>query len=286
VSRFAPRRFWGTVKYCFEVESHVYAFSIAANVLLSFFPFLLVMIWICRSIGWPAAEEAVYFGMNDIFGPEVEQQIRAGVRWIPNRFAHFNWTSLLLLLFTANGVFEPLEVALNRAWGITQNRSFLKNQLVSMGLIFACGSLTLFSVVLTAINREYFLRMSQYVGDWVTVLGPLWAKAAALPITIATLFLIYWLLPNAKINPRRVLPEAVAVGFALELFKYLTRAVWPWFLRKLQIEYGPFYWAVIVVFLSFLAAMIVLAGAEWAGRDRHQPESDQGTGPEGIVASS
>ena len=27
---------------------------------------------------------------------------------------------MLLLLFTANGIFEPLEVALNRVWGITK----------------------------------------------------------------------------------------------------------------------------------------------------------------------
>lgn len=266
----ATRSLWGTIQYLFQVESHVYAFSIAANVLLSFFPFLLVLIWLCRLVGWPAAEEAVYFSMNDIFGPEVEKTIRDGIRWVPNRFARFNWTSLLLLLFTANGVFEPMEVALNRAWGITQHRSFLRNQLVSMGLIFGCGTLTVFSVALTAINREYFFRISQWVGSWVMVLGPLWAKAAALPFTIATIFLIFWLLPNGKINPRRVLPEAIAVGLALEVFKYLTRAVWPWFLRKLQLEYGPFYFAVIVVFLSFLAAMIVLAGAEWAGRDRHE----------------
>ena len=31
-----------------EVNVHVYAFSIAANVLLSFFPFLVVMSSICR----------------------------------------------------------------------------------------------------------------------------------------------------------------------------------------------------------------------------------------------
>ena len=52
--------------------------------------------------------------------------------------------SILLLFFTANGIFEPMEVALNRAWGIPQNRSFLKNQLVSMGLDFLCGGLILF----------------------------------------------------------------------------------------------------------------------------------------------
>ena len=61
--------------------------------------------------------------------------------------------SILLLFFTANGIFEPLEVALNRAWGITQNRSFFSNQLISLGLIFLCGGLVLLSAIFTAANQ-------------------------------------------------------------------------------------------------------------------------------------
>ena len=44
---------------------------------------------------------------------------------------------MVLLLFTANGIFEPLEVALNRAWGEVKNRSYLRNQMVALGMIFA-----------------------------------------------------------------------------------------------------------------------------------------------------
>ena len=32
--------------------------------------------------------------------------------------------SVILLLFTANGIFEPLEVALNRVWGISEEPQF------------------------------------------------------------------------------------------------------------------------------------------------------------------
>ena len=56
-------------------------------------------------------------------------------------------------MFTANGIFEPLEVALNRVWGIPENRSFVRNQLVSLALIFACGGLALASLMLTALNH-------------------------------------------------------------------------------------------------------------------------------------
>ena len=260
------RKLIPTVKYLFEVEVHVYAFSIAANVLLSFFPFLLVLIWFARLAGWNTAEQSVYFAMSDLFGPEVEKQIRGGINWIPNRFSHFSYTSVLLLLFTANGIFEPLEVALNRAWGITENRSFFKNQLISMGLIFACGSLAILSIVLSALSRDY----AQTAGPVLGIMAPFYDKFLSITLTMASLFVIYWVLPNRKIPVARVVPTAITVGLALEALKYILHLIWPWFLRKLQVEYGPFYWAVIIVFVSFLASMIILAGAEWSGRSREQ----------------
>jgi uncharacterized BrkB/YihY/UPF0761 family membrane protein len=57
-----------------------------------------------------------------------------------------------MLLITSTGIFLPLEVALNRVWGFRNNRSYLRNQLMSLGLVFACGSLALLSVGLTAGN--------------------------------------------------------------------------------------------------------------------------------------
>ena len=258
------RKLLPTLKYLFEVEVHVYAFSIAANVLLSFFPFLLVLIWFARLAGWNTAEQSVYFAMSDLFGPQVETQIRGGINWIPNRFSHFSYTSVLLLLFTANGIFEPLEVALNRAWGITTNRSFFKNQLVSMGLIFACGSLSILSIVFSSLSRDY----AQTAGPVLGIVAPIYDKFISISLTMVSLFVIYWVLPNRKIPVARVVPTAITVGLALEALKFVLHLIWPWFLRKLQIEYGPFYWAVIIVFVSFLASMIILAGAEWSGRSR------------------
>src|SRR5258708_33496251 len=97
--RFLRRHILPTIQYWLEVEVHVFGFSIAANVLLSFFPFLLVMIWCSRGVGWDSAEQAVYYGMQEPFGPDVETQIRQRINWIPNRFKHFSHTSVLLLLF-------------------------------------------------------------------------------------------------------------------------------------------------------------------------------------------
>src|ERR1035438_3395615 len=116
----------------------------------------MVMLSFCRDIlHWPAAEQAIHLAIADFFagkaGPFINQNLQS---WMVPKLHIF---SMLLLLFTANGIFEPLEVALNRAWGVTQNRSYLKNQLISLGLIFACGMLALFSLMLTALNQRWIL---------------------------------------------------------------------------------------------------------------------------------
>jgi len=179
------------------------------------------------------------------------------------------FVSLGLLLFTANGIFEPLEVALNRVWGIRKNRSFFRNQLVSLALIFVCGGLVLGSMMLTALHQES-------LGGHATWLSGLFFKMAAVPLTVLVLVLVYRFLPNGRPPFTRVLPAAIGVGLLLEALKYANTLVWPWFQRKLVREYGVFQYSVTLIFLGFLASMLVLAGAEWAARGhRLHPPSEE-----------
>ena len=256
-----------------ETEAHVYAFSISASVLLSFYPFLIVMLSLCRHVlKWHGAEEAVYFALGDVFpdqlGSFIERNLRASVA----ARGPFQIVSILLLLFTANGIFEPLEVALNRAWN-TANRSYVRNQLISLGLIFACGSLAMISATLTALNRQYLAGMG-YKGAMLSLLSLAFFKMAAVPVSMAILFLVYWLLPNVRVPALRIAPAAILVGLILEAIKYVNVLTWPWMRIKLQREYGPFVYSVSIVLWSFLAAMIVLAGAEWSARAaRREPDN-------------
>jgi membrane protein len=259
-----------TAAYLMETEVHVYGFSIAANVLLSFFPFMVVMCSLTRHLFGRPAEEAIYFALRDylpgIMGTNIPQYIKTLV----NSRGALQWSSIALLFFTANGIFEPLEVALNKAFGITANRSYVRNQLVSMGLIFACGGLVLLSAVFAAYNQQWTRDLfgpSAGGVTWVVI------KTAAIPATILALFLTYWILPNGPVPVARVLPAAVGVGLCLELFKYLVLWSWPWLGQKLWHEYLYFYASVSIILWSFFGAMIVLAGAEWAGRRTEADET-------------
>ena len=254
-----------------QTEAHVYALAVAASTLLAFYPFLMVMLSFCRDVlHWPAAQQAIYLALEDFFAGEPGAFLVRNLQ--PWMVPKLHLTSMLLLLITANGIFEPLEVALNRAWGVAQNRSYLRNQLVSLGLIFACGSLALLSLMLTALNRRW---ISEVLGTHVLAavwMNQLFFKLAALPLSILALFLVYWLLPNRPIDPKRVAPVAIVVGLALETLKYVNLLISPMLTEKLKYEYDIFRFSVTILLLSFAAAMIVLAGAHWtARRDKADP---------------
>src|SRR5712691_9758617 len=202
-----------TFRYWMQTEVHVYAFSVAANVLLSFFPFLIVMLSLSRRVfGEQAAVGAIDLALRDYFPDALGQFLhRIVLQTCPVAIV-----SIVLLLFTANGIFEPLEVALNRIWGIEKNRSFFRNQLVSLGLIFLCGGLALLSMMMTALNQQSFHTGSLSPGwvqtaanrsaAWVSLL---FFKLAALPLAVLVLFLIYRFLPNGRPPLKRVIAAGV-----------------------------------------------------------------------------
>jgi membrane protein len=267
-----PVRVWHAVaptfRYWMETEVHVYAFSISAGILLSFFPFLFVMLSLCRYVfKWRAGVNAVYFALDDYFPDVFGQFLRRNFEATIESHGQVQLFSLLLLFFTATGIFEPLEVALNRAWKCPANRSYFKNQLVGLGLIFACGGLMLISTVFTALNNRFFKEAAGMGAASVAgILGLIAFKIAAIPMLMLLLFLIYWLLPNCKIRPSRIVPAAIGVGFLLEILKYINLLTWPYLRAKLSVEYGPFYYTVTIILWGFLASMVVLAGAEWTAR--------------------
>ncbi|HEY3835731.1 MAG TPA: YihY/virulence factor BrkB family protein [Bryobacteraceae bacterium] len=263
------RPFHPTARYLARTEVHVFAFSIAASVLLSLFPFLNVMAsfsWYV--LKWPDALYAIQFAVTEYFPGEL-----GGILYSYIRFpAHIEYVSLLLLMFTANGIFEPLEVALNRAWGVTKDRSYLKNQFLSFLLILLCGALALTSFLLTAINREYLARHFGVDGETTRWAAILLFRLVAVTMTMLALFLTYWLLPNCRVPVRRIAPVACLVGLALTGLQYLAVLVWTWIIAKMKHDYGPFAHSASIILFSFLASLIVLAGAEWSAR---RPEKEK-----------
>lgn len=255
---------WLSGRFLLQTEVHVYSFAVAANVLISFFPFLVAMVILCHyALHWQAAVDIIFQTVNSYFPEGFFTNVRGDLTGAASH--KFSWLSVFLLLFTANGIFTPLEVAFNRIWRVKENRSLWRNQVVSLGLIFVCGVLVLASICLTTMN-VHFVTAKFGTTRFSALVQTTALKLTALPITMFMIFLIYWLLPNTKIPLKRLIPVSAAVAVLLEISKWINLITWPYLRAKLRSEVPPFVQSISIILWSFIGTMILLAGAEWSAR--------------------
>ena len=255
-----PLLTWRTLQYLLRTDVHTFAFSVAANVILSFFPFVLLLMTLTRNVFRSPAMYDVVLGLLRDYIPAGQDFVVRNLNAMVGVRHRVQLFSLVILLFTSTGVFVPLEVALNQIWGFPRNRPYWRNQALSLVLAFACGALALLSIGLTAGNiRALEFLLHGHAGFFVHWFGFGVMKGFAIAASIAVFFLIYWALPNGPVPPRAVLPAALIVGLCSEVLKYLYLLALPWL--NFQEVYGPFAISVSLMFWAFLSGMLLLAGA-------------------------
>ena len=243
-----------------RTEVHTFAFSVAANAILSFFPFVLLLMTLIRRVFHAPVMYNVVLRLLRDYLPAGQDFVIRNLNALVDARNRAQIASLLILLVTSTGIFMPLEVALNRIWHFPNNRSYLGNQLIALGLAFGCGVLALLSIALTAGNVALLQNLLQgHAMIVVAVVGFVVMKVFAIAASIAIFFLIYWLLPNGKVPARAVLPAAVITGLLSEGLKYAYILALP--RLNFQEVYGPFALSVSLMFWAFLSGLLLLTGA-------------------------
>jgi membrane protein len=261
-------RWIGLLRYLCQTEVHTYAFSVAANAILSLFPFIVLMFTIARSVFHSHAMESVIGEMIRYLLPAGQDFVVKNMAIVAHARKGVQLASLAMLLVSSTGVFLPLECALNRVWGVSKNRSYLMNQFVAFGLAVAIGVLAMASVAFTAAQHSVlqllFLGHTQnpaysFVAHWLLQISAAFAS-------VLLFFLIYWILPNRRLPVRAVLPTAIVVGLLWELAKILYTLALPWL--DFHSVYGPFSISVSLMMWAFLTGLLLLAGAH-SSASRH-----------------
>jgi YihY family inner membrane protein len=251
-------------RYMVRTEVHTYAFSVAANVILSLFPFIVMMMTISRQVFHSETMARMVGQMMSTFLPSDltlnHSYIMANMLAIAYPHKGAQIYSVVMLLISSTGVFLPLEVALNGVWGVSRNRSYLRNQIVSLGLAFSAAVLAMISVALTTgFTWIFFGHTHNIVFRFLT---EAMLQVLALAISILIFFLIYWILPNRKVPARAVLPTAIVIGVLWEGAKVLYVLALP--RLDLHAIYGPFYVSVGLMIWAFLSGLLLLAGAHFS----------------------
>jgi len=271
------RDLWSTLRYLTQTEVHTYAFSVAANAILSLCPLVVLLLTMIRRVFHSQQMYNVVLQLLHDYLPSNQDFVIRNLQFLASVRGRGQVLSLVMLLITSTGVFLPLEVALNSIWGFKKNRSYLMNAVISVLLAIACGSLAVLSIYLTAQNLKllgFAVGDRNFVYEGVALVI---MKSMAIVTTIAIYFLIYWVLPHGKVPVRAVLPAAIITGLFSEAAKYLYIFLLPWL--NFREVYGPFAVSVTLIFWSFWSGMLLLGGAylsaaEHSDRIKAQRESE------------
>jgi len=257
-------QFIALLRYLGQTDVHTYAFSVAANVILSLFPFIVLLLTLSRRVFHSAAMEGVAGEMMHYFLPTGQDFVMRNMQLLAHPQKGVQIFSVFMLLFSSTGVFLPLEVALNNVWHVKKNRNYLQNQIVSLGLAFLVGALAMASIAFTAGQQTLLAHLffGHTQNATYRVVSQNFMHLLAVLAGILLFFLIYWILPNRKVPAMSVLPTAIVVGLLWEACKELYIHALPWL--DFQRVYGPFYISVGLMMWAFLSGLLLLAGAHFS----------------------
>jgi YihY family inner membrane protein len=266
------------IAYLLDSEVHTFAFSVAANAIISFIPFVVLLYTLALSVFHSQAMKGVVDDMVNYFLPSATKQSdwlattivsEAVLPLLKHHGAQL--FSLVMILVACTGIFLPLEVALNQAWGVSRSRNYLFNQTIALGLALLMLGLGVASMVVNvnvdkvlAIalvhgSDNWFFRILNYSYD---ALSSLWLTVSTGVASILFFFSVYYVLPNRKVPWRPVFRTSVVTGIVWLISRFIYAAVLPHL--DFQSLYGPFYVSVGLLFWAYISGLILFAGAQFS----------------------
>ncbi len=279
------KRLLPSLRYISSTEVHAYAFSIAANTYLCFFPFTLLLLTVCRRwLGWESATRMI-LELLQIHLPKGADSILRNLSQLAAGRPRLQLISVFMLFFTSSGVFLPLEVALNKVWNVPVNRSFLKNQAISLFLAVTAGLMALLSILLSAAAQWVLTHALGWVlaPGLVGAISRVLMETLSIPLAVATCFVIYYFLPNTQVPVIQVLPAAMIGGVLTEVGKLVYMVTLPLF--RFRDVYGPYETSATLLFWAYGAALMLLFGAHLSAHGifiRHSGELTSASATEMI----
>ena len=277
---------WRALVRLMNGDDLTHAAAISFYALLSLFPFLLLII---SKLGSITADDADRLAVLEF----VFRYFPGRLDFVTTQLDAFRQVRLqvgvmggLALMWASLGVFGAITSAVNQAWGVETQRSFLKHRFVSFLMLVAGGSvmvaaLVLVSAVQLAETSWFGAMLPQY--EWLQAVQTITVRYSATILLILAVGLLFYFVPNVKTRFRDVWIGAILTGVLWRL----TLGVFSWFVggsARLTMIHGSI--AAVVVFLLwiYVSSVILMYGVEFTAahariRRRHLDDMPAGHTP-------
>lgn len=281
IARLSASALWRGFVSFYNSDDLTHSASIAYYALLSFFPFLLLVISVLGSV--TADEEARRAALNFVlrYFPTRLEFVSAQLAALERSQVPLGVVGGLALVWASLGFFSAVSTAVNHAWKVERQRSYLRHKFVAfLMMVASCALMLLTLAVVSAgqvVEASWFAVVAERFPAVLTLRSLLVRWTATLTLIVAV-GLIFYFIPNAKVRFRDVWVGAVLTGL---LWRVAFEA-FAWFMRdmsRLSSIHGSI--GAVVVFLTwvYVSAVILLYGVEFTaaysrlrrGRQDEQP---------------
>ena len=269
-----------TVEGYVEDEAMSRGAAIAYYTVFSIAPVLVIATAIAGlAFGHQAVEGVVATQLRDLLGTTGAEAVQAMVRGAsrPGAGSLATLVGVVVLIFTASGVFGELQSSLNAIWRAEPPKldtvtAFLRAKALSMGLVAATGFLLLASLVVSTAISAVSTWAGGHLPAWALLLSVLNFVVSLLTIT-ALFAAIYKILPDRRLSWRDVGIGALVTALLFIIGKSLIG----WYIGSTAFAstYGAAGALMVVLLWVYYSAQIFLLGAEftraWAGLRAETP---------------
>jgi membrane protein len=242
-----------------------HAAAIAYYALLSLFPFLLLVISIFGSITADEGDRLAVLGFVFRYFPTQFDFVNTQLDAFRQTRVQVGVAGALALIWASLGVFGAVTSAVNDAWGVEKQRSFLKHRMVSFLMLVAGGGVMIVGLLLVGaveVAQASWFGVMLTRFRWLQALQTLTFTYSATIVLILAVGLVYYFIPNAKTRFRDVWVGAVLTG----LLWRVAFGGFSWYIGRsgsLTFIHGSI--AAVVVFLLwiYVSSVILMYGVEF-----------------------
>jgi len=257
---------WRVLKQMGRDDATHLAAGVAYYAMFSLFPLLLGLLAISGSVLASEGMEGEFVGFVTGKLPGSGELVADNVSQVIQFRGIFGAVAILGLLWSSSAVFGGISRAVNRAWGIRQDRPFYVGKVLHIGMALTVGVLFLLSTVATSVIEVFSNQtrdLSVLGQDILPDLGLANLALRAVPwvITFLIFLLVYRFVPNTKTYWRHIWPGALTAAVLFEVAKSL----FVWYLDNLAIYnqvYGSLTSVMMLLLWIYLSALILILGAE------------------------
>jgi membrane protein len=254
---------WRGIGELYESEGLTHAASIAYYTLLSFFPMMLLGLFMLSEVTTDAAARDAVVRFVFRYFPQQFGFISGQIDAFQTQPVTFGFWGVVGLIWASLGVFNAITSAVNHAWAVEKRRSFLMHRLVGFVMMIAAGLLVMLGLVIASMVRLAETRLGEAMvrSRWLDTLSGAFASYLATALLIGCVALVFYYIPNTRVRFRDVWPGAILVGVlwrvALSLFSWYASDLATW-----NVIHGSI--AAVVVFLLwiYVSAVILIYGVE------------------------